>query len=78
MMRKMYDACTLIWCRCLRRWQQLAGSPVRNRRHQRGSIDFDFPESKIMLDEEGHPVEIRAYDQQCGHEDDRRFHAAGQ
>lgn len=35
---------------------------LRNRRHQRGSIDFDFPESKIMLDEEGHPMEIRSYD----------------
>ena len=41
--------------------EQLAGI-LRNRRHQRGSIDFDFPESKIMLDEEGHPMEIRSYD----------------
>lgn len=41
--------------------EQLAGI-LRNRRHQRGSIDFDFPESKIMLDGEGHPMEIRSYD----------------
>ena len=41
--------------------EQLA-SILRNRRHQRGSIDFDFPESKIMLDEDGHPMEIRSYD----------------
>ena len=41
--------------------EQLAGI-LRNRRHQRGSIDFDFPESKIMLNEEGHPMEIRSYD----------------
>ena len=41
--------------------EQLAGI-LRNRKHQRGSIDFDFPESKIMLDEEGHPMEIRSYD----------------
>ena len=41
--------------------EKLAGI-LRNRRHQRGSIDFDFPESKIMLDEEGHPMEIRSYD----------------
>ena len=41
--------------------EQLA-SILGNRRHQRGSIDFDFPESKIMLDEEGHPMEIRSYD----------------
>lgn len=41
--------------------EQLAGI-LRNRRHQRGSIDFDVPESKIMLDEEGHPMEIHSYD----------------
>lgn len=41
--------------------EQLAGI-LRDRRHQRGSIDFDFPESKIMLDEEGHPMEIRSYE----------------
>ena len=41
--------------------EQLAGI-LSNRRHLRGSIDFDFPESKIMLDEEGHPMEIRSYD----------------
>lgn len=35
---------------------------LRNRRHQRGSIDFDFPESKLVLDEQGHPIDIKAYD----------------
>ena len=35
---------------------------LREKRRQRGSIDFDFPESKIILDEQGRPVEIRAYD----------------
>nr|WP_294148395.1 ribonuclease R [uncultured Clostridium sp.] len=35
---------------------------LRNRRHSRGSIDFDFPESKIILDEKGHPVEIKPYE----------------
>ncbi|RKI82211.1 ribonuclease R [bacterium 0.1xD8-71] len=35
---------------------------LRQRRHQRGSIDFDFAESKILLDEEGHPVEIKPYE----------------
>lgn len=35
---------------------------LRNKRHQRGSIDFDFPESKIKLDENGKPVEIKAYE----------------
>ena len=32
---------------------------LRKKRHKRGSIDFDFPESKIVLDQEGHPMEIR-------------------
>ena len=27
-----------------------------------GSIDFDFPESKIVLDEKGKPLEIKAYE----------------
>ncbi len=35
---------------------------LRKRRHRRGSIDFDFAESKIILDENGHPVEIKPYE----------------
>ena len=35
---------------------------LRNRRHKRGAVDFDFAESKILLDEEGHPVEIKPYE----------------
>lgn len=35
---------------------------LRERREQRGSIDFDFPESKIYLDEKGMPVEIKPYE----------------
>lgn len=35
---------------------------LRKKRHARGSIDFDFPESKIVLDEKGKPLEIRAYE----------------
>lgn len=35
---------------------------LRARRHKRGSIDFDFPETKIILDEKGSPVEIKPYD----------------
>lgn len=38
---------------------------LRVRRHERGSIDFDFPESKIILDEDGSPIEIRPYDRNC-------------
>ncbi len=35
---------------------------LREKRRKRGSIDFDFPESKIRLDENGHPVEIKPYE----------------
>lgn len=35
---------------------------LREKRHKRGSIDFDFPESKIILDEKGHPTEIKPYE----------------
>ena len=32
------------------------------RRERRGSIDFDFPESKIILNDLGKPVDIKPYD----------------
>lgn len=35
---------------------------LRKNREKRGSIDFDFPESKLILDETGYPVEIKAYE----------------
>ena len=35
---------------------------LREKRRKRGSIDFDFPECKIALDREGHPVDIRPYE----------------
>lgn len=35
---------------------------LREKRRKRGSIDFDFPETKIILDEEGHPIDIKPYD----------------
>lgn len=35
---------------------------LRKNREKRGSIDFDFPESRIVLDEAGYPVEIKAYE----------------
>ncbi|MCD8222122.1 MAG: ribonuclease R [Clostridiales bacterium] len=35
---------------------------LRERRKIRGSIDFDFPETKIILDSQGHPVDIRPYE----------------
>ena len=41
--------------------RELAGI-LREKRKKRGSIDFDFPESKIILDGQGHPVEIKPYE----------------
>lgn len=35
---------------------------IRKKRVERGSIDFDFPECKILLDEKGSPIEIKAYE----------------
>lgn len=35
---------------------------LRKRRRARGSVDFDFPECKIYLDGNGHPVDIRPYE----------------
>ncbi len=41
--------------------QELAGI-LRKKRMTRGSIDFDFPETKIILNEQGKPVDIKPYD----------------
>ncbi len=35
---------------------------LRKNRHKRGSIDFDFPETRILLDEKGRPTDIRPYE----------------
>lgn len=35
---------------------------LRAKRRKRGSIDFDFPECKITLDQEGHPLTITSYE----------------
>lgn len=39
-----------------------AAQVLRRKRKQRGSIDFDFPETKIILDKKGHPLEIKPYE----------------
>lgn len=41
--------------------KELAGI-LREKRKQRGSIDFDFPETKVILDERGKPLEIKPYE----------------
>ncbi len=35
---------------------------LRQKRKERGSIDFDFPEVKIILDDKGVPIEIKPYE----------------
>lgn len=35
---------------------------LRENRRKRGAIDFDFPESKIVLNEQGKPLEIKPYE----------------
>ena len=45
----------------LLKMNELAGL-LRSRRMKRGSIDFDFPESKIIVNERHEPIEIKAYE----------------
>ena len=35
---------------------------LRDKRKKRGSIDFDIPETKVILDEDGIPTDIKPYD----------------
>lgn len=37
---------------------------LHNKRIKRGAIDFDFQESKIILDENGKPIEIKPYERE--------------
>lgn len=41
--------------------EELSGL-IRKMRMQRGSIDFDFPETKIVLDAQGHAVDVMPYE----------------
>ena len=40
---------------------------LRERRFKRGSIDFDFAESKITLDEKGKPLDVQIYERNNAH-----------
>lgn len=51
----------LTLCRMLRRGLKLA-KILEKKRRERGSIDFDFQESEIILDENGRPVDIRLHE----------------
>ena len=41
---------------------QEAAAILKEKRRRRGAIDFDFPESKIILDEKGYPTAIYPYE----------------
>ncbi len=41
--------------------EELSGI-LREKRRKRGSIDFDFPETKMILDKEGTPIDIKPYE----------------
>ena len=47
---------------------------LRKKRMKRGSIDFDFPETKIILDAQGRPVEIKPYDRTHENPDTEKIH----
>jgi len=40
---------------------------LRVRRLKRGSVDFDFPESKIILDDKGKPMDVMLYERNNAH-----------
>lgn len=35
---------------------------LRRRREERGAIDFDFDEAKVVLDEKGRPIDVKKYE----------------
>ena len=47
---------------------------LRGNRMKRGSIDFDFPETKILLDKNGRPLEIKPYDRNTLHISQEEIH----
>ena len=40
---------------------------LRKKRKEKGSVDFDFPETKVMLDESGKTVEVKPYERNAAH-----------
>ena len=40
---------------------------LRAKRHKRGGIDFDFPETKVVLDEDGHAIDISLRERNDAH-----------
>lgn len=58
--RELVDACGSL-VPMFEQMEELA-SLLHTRRRRRGSIDFNFPEAKVVLDENGVPLEIHAYE----------------
>lgn len=52
---------TMAIARMLRRMKRFSAI-LRRRRNARGSIDFDFPEAQITLDENGRPIRIEPHE----------------
>ena len=50
---------------------------LRGSRHHRGSIDFDFPESKIILNAAGRAIDIKPYEANVATRIIEDFHAYG-
>ena len=55
--KKQYDALIPMFFMM----KELSGI-LRNSRHHRGSIDFDFPESKIILNAAGKAIDVKPYE----------------
>lgn len=51
---------------------------LRHRRHERGSIDFDFPEPRSILVKKASPVDVYPPGEKCSNKDHRRFYAVCQ
>ena len=43
--------------RCFKKWRSWL-QILRNKRMDRGAIDFDFKEARVLVDEEGHPQDV--------------------
>ena len=50
---------------------------LRQKRKERGAVDFDFPESKIELDENGEPLSIHPHERNDATKLIEGFYAGG-
>ncbi len=40
---------------------------LRKERKKKGSVDFDFPETKVILDDAGTPIDVKPYERNAAH-----------